>query len=111
VKHVTYSEKSLFVDDELAELLIEYAKVLAQCGGSDTVEVPAIGADGNVVEAVFLLTPSTILMIESAEGVMSPPSDHELADRLRERITRLTATNVAQPETDRPVGPDGDDLT
>jgi len=108
---VTYSEKSLFVEDELAELLIEYAKVLAQCGESDTVEVPAIGADGNVVEAVFLLTPSTILMIESANGVVSPPGDPQLADRLRDRIRRLTTTNVAVPETDRPVDPDGDDLT
>lgn len=103
MKHVTYSDKSLFVDDELAELLIEYAKVVAQTGGSDAVAVPAVGSDGNVVEASFLLTPSTILMIESADGALAPPRDTGLAAHLRERIDRLSATNVAQPEEDGPV--------
>jgi hypothetical protein len=110
MKHVTYSEKSLFVDDELAELLIEYARLISQSGEADTVSVPAIGQDGNVVRAEFLLTPSTILMVESADADLEAPGDSDTAALLRMGIDRLSATNVARPMEDGPVDGMGTDF-
>jgi hypothetical protein len=108
MKHVTYSEKSLLVDDDAAEALIEYARLLAQSGDSDTVTLSAIGADGNNVDATFLLTPSTILMVETANSSASPPPNPKTTQWLRDRISRYSAINSPGPEED-PLAPDSDD--
>jgi hypothetical protein len=100
MKHVTYSEKSLLVDDDAAEALIEYARLLAQSGDSDTVTLTAIGADGNNVDATFLLTPSTILMVESANSSANPPPNPQTTEWLRDRIRRYSAVNSPGPEED-----------
>lgn len=90
MKHVTYSEKSLLIGDDAADLLMGYATVLARTAGADSVTLRAIGADGNDVDATFLLNPSTVLMVESANTVATEP-DNELAILyMRERVNALT---------------------
>ncbi|WP_345801413.1 hypothetical protein AAIB33_18440 [Microbacterium sp. AZCO] len=98
MRHVTYAEKTLFVDDTLADLLMEYSRLIAAAGESDTVEVPAVGADGNEVRATFLLTSSTVLMTETTSSDLDVPADDGLAADLRKRIRRVSAVNVALPE-------------
>lgn len=100
MKHVIYSEKSLLVDDDAAVTLIEYARVLALHGSSDTVTLAALGSDGMVVDATFLLTASTALMVESADSAIEPPDNTIVTNEMIERIRVLTAPNRGVPETD-----------
>ncbi|MFH8252270.1 hypothetical protein ACH3VR_18030 [Microbacterium sp. B2969] len=106
MKHVTYAEKSLLMDDTLVALLMEYARLVASAGEGDTVDLPAVGSDGHEVVATFLLTPATVLMAESADSAMRPPTDVGVEADLRKRIRRLSATNLALPEEDGPIGID-----
>ena len=108
MKHVTYSQKSLFLGDEAADLLIEYARLVAKSQTSDTVTVPAVGSDGNQVRATFLLTTSTIIMVESTDSDFAGPLDEGTVEDLRQRIDRISAVNVAQPESNGPIGIEDD---
>lgn len=109
MKHVTYAEKSLLVDDDAADALIEYARVLADNGGADTVTLRAVSPDGNTVEATFLLNASTVLMIESTNSELSPPGNDDIATELRDRIAaidRPASAEVQSPwaEENRNIG-------
>ena len=90
MKHVTYSEKSLLVGDDAADLLIQYAALLGRRAGSDVVTLHAIGADGNDVDASLLLNASTILMVESASTSATEPQNQAAVDYLRLRIDELS---------------------
>ena len=68
MKHLTYGDKSLFVDDDAAALLIAYTVDLAESGDTDTVDVNAISSDGNVVTVSFILNAQSQLVAESATG-------------------------------------------
>lgn len=99
MRHVTYSHKSLLVGNAAADLLIEYAAVLGRRSGSDVVTLRAIGADGNEVEASFLLNPSTVLMVETASTPASEPENRPAVDYLRLRIDELTRLYDPQPDS------------
>ncbi|MGO4536792.1 hypothetical protein [Leifsonia sp. 2MCAF36] len=90
MKHVTYSDKSLLVGDDAADLLMSYATVLGRTDGTDTVTVHAIGVDGNEVDATFLLNPSTIMMIETANTGVEEPDNEYAVEYMRERVKALT---------------------
>jgi hypothetical protein len=90
MKHVTYGEKSLLVGDEAADLLIRYASLISEHRGSDVVTLHAIGADGNDVDASFLLNSATNLMVESASTEASEPDNRLEVGYLHERIEDLT---------------------
>jgi hypothetical protein len=54
---------------------MEYARILGEEGGTDTVTVHALGADGNEVEAMFLLNSGSVLMSESSStDILAPDS-------------------------------------
>ncbi|MEN0085157.1 MAG: hypothetical protein AAGC66_10355 [Leifsonia sp.] len=90
MKHVTYSEKSLLIGDEAADLLMSYATVLGRTDGTDSVTISAIGADGNDVQATFLLNPSIELMVESANTDASEPDNETAVEYMRRRVQALT---------------------
>jgi hypothetical protein len=98
MKHVTYSEKSLLVSDEAADLLLEYASALSNRGASDTVDITAFGADGDEVTATFLLGQGAPLMAESATTSMSEPDNRETIAYLRRRLGDLRSPPQAQPD-------------
>lgn len=105
MKHVTYGERSLFVDDESADLLMEYARVLAKENDSDTVPVRVIGIDGNEVEATFLLNPSTAIMAETTHTTAQAPTNASAIQYLREQIHLRSFPPQPQPETPAPETP------
>jgi hypothetical protein len=90
MKHVTFGEKSLLMSDDAADSLIDYARLLAIASSADTVTVRAIGADGNTVDAAFLLNHSTVLVVESTNSTVVPPPNDEAVRYMRERMDRLT---------------------
>ena len=66
MKHVTFGETSLLMRDDAADPLMEYARQLSDNDQADTVTLRSISPAGNTVEASFLLSDSTNLIVESA---------------------------------------------
>ena len=100
MKHVTYAEKSLLMGDEVADCLLEYARLLAEASHADTVTVRAIGADGNTVDAAFLLNPTSTMMVESTNSTVIPPENADAVRYLQGRIERLHRPPSVQAEED-----------
>ena len=88
MKHLTFGEKTLFVDDAAAATLLEYAARLADAGRADTVELAAIGPDGHSVTAAFLLDAGTSLMAESADDSAFQEPDNAAAIARMEQAMR-----------------------
>lgn len=102
MKHVTFGEKSLLVDDETADWLLEYATALAVAGSSDHVTIDAVGSDGNAVSASFLLNSGTEMMTETANSNLVPPANPESVRYMKERTSALRDPPFAQPFTAEP---------
>jgi len=100
MKHVTYGDKALLVDDEAADWLMEYARALGSAHMTDTVTLRAIGPDGNDVEATFLLNAGTELMNETANTVAQGPPNHEMVAYMQERTRLIVAPPDIQPVLD-----------
>jgi hypothetical protein len=100
MKHVTYAEKSLLMGDEAADTLLEYARLLADNETADTVTLTSISPDGNTVEASFLLTPSTILMVESTNSEVTPPDNSDVIAEMQERIDAIARPTAAESESE-----------
>jgi len=98
VKHVTYSEKSLLMDDQAADTLLEYARLLGESSGADTVTVRAIGVDGNTVDAAFLLNDSSVMMVESTNSTVEAPDNSEAVRYMQERIDHLNRPPEVQAD-------------
>ncbi|MFE7846545.1 hypothetical protein ACFUTX_15275 [Microbacterium sp. NPDC057407] len=98
MKHLSFADKSLFLDDESADLLLEYAGLLASERSGDTVTVRAVGPDGNEVDATFVLNSATNLIAESTNSDLQPPSNPEAADYMRQRIELLRNPPSVTPE-------------
>jgi hypothetical protein len=86
MKHVTYSDKSLLIGTEAADLLMEYAAALIGAHTGDTVDINAIGVDGNAVSATFLLGEGAPLMAESANAQLEEPDNSAAIDYMREKM-------------------------
>ena len=98
MKHITFADKSLLVGNEAADLLLEYAALLTQRGSGDTVDLRAIGVDGNEVEATFLLGGGASLMAESTESVLPEPDNAQSEMYIREQMMRITSPPNVVPE-------------
>jgi hypothetical protein len=104
MKHITFADKTLFVDDDTSDALVEYAGLLGAEGTADTVRVTAIGGDGNQVEADFVLNAATNLMAETTNSDMQPPRNDEAISYMRSKMDQLRREPSAQPETDFEIG-------
>jgi hypothetical protein len=99
MKHLTYSEKSLLVSDEAADLVLEYASALSNRGESDTVQIVAFGADGDEVTATLLLGQGAPLMAESVTTSMSEPDNSDMVGYVRGRLETFASPPQAQPDS------------
>jgi hypothetical protein len=95
MRHVTYSDKSLLVGDEVAELLLRYSARLASSNVADTVEVHAISSDGDEVNAMFLLGEGAPLMSETTTSQLPEPDNAHAIEYMTDRMERLTPRAVA----------------
>ena len=102
MKHVMFAEKSLLMGDEVADYLLEYARLLAENAAADTVTVRAISPDGNTIDAALLLNAASVMMAESTNSTVEAPSNDEAVRYLRDRIDRLLHPPTARPETAAP---------
>lgn len=111
MKHISFAKKSLLVDDEAADCLLEYAARLAHEDDVDTVTLRAISPDGNTTEASLLLNTNSDLLIESTNSEVEPPDNPAALSYMRERMERMAhppnaQTEPARVEEDRGVGGD-----
>jgi len=98
MKHLTYADKSLLIDDATADALLEYAAVLARTHDADTVTVAAYSTDGQDVEATLLLDTGAPIMNESSHSTMTEPDNGPALAYLREQIELRSAPPMISPE-------------
>ena len=95
MKHVMYAEKSLLMGDEVVDLVMEYAVLLANRQSADSVNIKAIGADGAEVTATFLIGPATIMVAESTTTAMPEPDNATAEEYLRSHIHSIKSPSPA----------------
>ena len=100
MKHLSFADKTLFVDDATADALVEYAGLLAAQQSGDTVTVRAIGGDGNEVEVSLVLNAGTNLATETTTGAMEPPGNPTEVAYMQERIELIRNPPQGQPIED-----------
>lgn len=107
--HLTFADKSLLVGDEVADLILEYAALLARKGDADTVTVAAYGSDGDAVRAKFLLDEGAPVMVETTHSDLPEPDNGDTAMYIREQMMRRSSPPPVQP-TDRTMPASYEDL-
>jgi hypothetical protein len=91
MKHVTYAEKSMLMGTEAADVLMQYAAAIARAHSADTVDLNAIGTDGNSVQATFLLGEGAPLMAETASTDVEEPDNADSVDYMKSRLRLLSS--------------------
>jgi hypothetical protein len=100
---VTFSSRSLLVGDEAAEVLLEYAAVIAQFGGGDTVQLAAVDDRGAAVVATFLLDLGTPLMAETVVSDLPEPDNREAVAYMRHELAQSHGALLGEaPSADDP---------
>ncbi|WP_162564275.1 MULTISPECIES: hypothetical protein [Microbacterium] len=102
MKHVTYADKAMFLDDDSADWLMEYARALGSADMTDTVTLRGIGMDGNEVEATFLLNHSTELITQTTQNALQGPPNDQAVGYMQEQ-TRLILTPPPARSVDDPL--------
>lgn len=87
--HVTFGEKSLLVSSATSALLVRYAALLESMGDAETVDIPALDADGNGVIATLVVSPGVALASETTTSPLPDPDNAEADAELRRRIHDL----------------------
>ncbi|THG30123.1 hypothetical protein [Naasia lichenicola] len=94
MRHITFGDKSLLMGDEAAQVLVDYAAALTNAGRADSVEMRAIGTDGNDVNTDMLLDSSTSLMSETATTVMEEPDNAAVVEYMRRQMALIDVPPV-----------------
>lgn len=102
MRHVTIADKSLLIGDEAATALLQYAALMGKLGSSDVVDLSAIGADGEIVEASFLLNSGTVMMVESSRSTLPEPDNGVLIAYMNDRLAFYSADpqTMGYPQVD-----------
>lgn len=90
VKHLVYGQKTLFIDDEAADLLIDFAAHLAQLRTGGRVDVRGYSSDGNEVVTTFLLNSGSSLAAETTTLRADAPDNADAIAYMRGQIDRFT---------------------
>ena len=106
MKVLRMTTDQLATDDEIADLLIEYAKVLGKAEDSDTVELPVV-RDGQLEQASILLGPASQITLtedhSDADGRVQIPNVAAVVADLRARIARRPARASATGDDSSPT--------
>ncbi|WP_104176432.1 hypothetical protein [Cryobacterium sp. Y50] len=86
--NLTFVGKSLLVGDEVAELVVEYAAMLARSGGVDTVRLMAYSVGGDDVQALLLLSQGAPIMAETSHTDRPEPDNRDIVSYMRQRLAR-----------------------
>ena len=98
MKHVTVADKSLLVGDEAVDLLVEYATLLGQTGTADSVDLRALGPDGDEVMVTFLLNGGVTIVAETTTSSIPEPDNSKAEQYMHSEIARRAGLQTASPE-------------
>jgi hypothetical protein len=97
MKHLTVESKDLLIGDEAADLLTQYAAVVADHGLGDRVLLHALSSDGDAVEVMVVLSAGTTIIAETSHNTFPEPDNGESIAYLRKRIKEVTSPPPVQP--------------
>lgn len=100
MKHVTYADKTMLIDDEAADCLLEYARALGSAGMTDTVTLRGIGMDGNEIDATFLLNSGTELVAQTTHSALVGPTNDDAVEYMRKHTRLIVAPPAGRPMED-----------
>ncbi|QPE03742.1 hypothetical protein IT882_10645 [Microbacterium schleiferi] len=103
MKYVHYAGRSLFMHDDTADALIDYARILSEHRTADAVTVPAMSADGHSVTATLLLNEATALVVESVPGEVTMEPDRASIEEIQRRRLRVEGVRGGAPDDPWPL--------
>jgi hypothetical protein len=92
--------KDLLIGDEVADVLTEYAALIADRGLGDRVDVHAISSDGDEVTATIVLSAGTTILTETSRNSLPEPGNADAIAYMRERIRLATTPPNARMDDD-----------
>lgn len=103
MKRLSYSDEFLVTDDEVAELVLEYAAALARTADSDVVHIPVVDSAGRETVAALVLGPASEIVALHEEREPVELDVRSTLESLQGRITahavpRIVATVEEAPE-------------
>lgn len=94
MKSITYGEHSWLLGDEAADVLMEYAVVLAQRETADSVEMRVMDTEGRDQRVRFLIGPATMMTSELIASTRDEPENADSIAAIRERIDASTVVQA-----------------
>jgi hypothetical protein len=97
VKHIAYTDTVIDTDGRLADLVLEYAKVLARTNSADTISIPYRAESGAVERITMLVGPASQLTAWGEDdgdglGDLADAAAADLKRRIRERTPGFVPT-------------------
>lgn len=89
VKRISFADRTILIDDETSDCLVEYAALLGAEQSADTVRICGIGQDGDDIEADLVLNAASNLVAESTHSSLEPPTNPEANEYMRARMKLL----------------------
>jgi hypothetical protein len=97
MKHLTFANKNFLVGDAVADAIVEYAAALGERSSADTIDITAIGADGDEVAATLFLSTGVPLVAESSTAPFPEPNNTETEAYIEGRLALLSNPPQALP--------------
>ncbi len=102
MKHIAYTDTVIDTDGRLADLVLEYAKVLAHTNSADTISIPYRAESGAIERITMLVGPASQLTTwgdDDGDGLGDAADEavEELHRLIRERTPGFVAAEPAAP--------------
>jgi hypothetical protein len=81
----------------VADVLTEYAALIARRGLGDRVTLKAVGSDGDEVVATIVLSNGTTIVTESSRNQLPEPDNAAAVAYMRNQIRRVTSPPPVRP--------------
>jgi hypothetical protein len=103
MKQVHYAGRSLFMHDDTADALIDYARALSEHRTADAVTVQAVSAGGEPIAVTLLLNEGAALVVESVPGEVTMEPDRASIEEIHRRRMRLDGGRGGPPDDPWPL--------
>lgn len=98
MKRVIYAGSEFLTGDAIAAALLRYSAALAEVGEAETVTVPAVEADGSIVDVELLVGPASQIVAKRAGTGATELVDPDVLAELEERTRRLRPVAIVDPD-------------
>jgi hypothetical protein len=100
VKHIAYTDTVIDTEGRLADLVLEYAKVLARTGSADTISIPYRAESGAIERITMLVGPASQLTSWGEDDGERLGPDADAAAGELERLIRARTPGFVATEAD-----------